>query len=62
MPSETSLRLTGDWNPYLGIGLAVVLAALAWFLYRRESRSRPDALAWLLPTLRAAAVIQGRVS
>ncbi|MEZ5300228.1 MAG: hypothetical protein R3F11_06115 [Verrucomicrobiales bacterium] len=57
MPSETSLRLTGDWNPYLG-SAAVVLAALTLVpLSAGVEIGNFDALAWLLPTLRAAAVL-----
>lgn len=54
---QTTLRLLGDWSALGGIAAALGLGALAWWLYWRESRQRPDATAWLLPTLRALAVM-----
>lgn len=51
----TTLRFIGDWHPLYGAALAAVLAAAAWWLYRREVRARRDALRWLLPALRALA-------
>lgn len=53
---NTSLQFIGDLNPWLGLLLAFALAALAYWLYHRETRERSDRLRWLLPTLRAAAV------
>jgi uncharacterized membrane protein len=53
---NTSLQFTGDWNPWLGIFVGLVLAVAAWFLYRRETYRRGDARRWILPTLRAVAV------
>ena len=52
----TSLKFLGEVNPWLGLFLALGLAAGAWFLYRRETRDRADKLSWLLPLLRSAAV------
>ena len=52
----TSLRFAGDWAPGWSIGLAAVLAIMAWLLYYRESRQRPGMLSWFLPTLRAIAI------
>ncbi|MBM3876053.1 MAG: VWA domain-containing protein [Verrucomicrobia bacterium] len=52
----TDLRFIGDWRLGSGLVLAVALAALAFGLYRRETRGRRDALAWLLPVLRSLAV------
>lgn len=54
---QTTLRLLGDWSALGGIAAALGLGALAWWLYWRESRQRPDATAWLLPSLRALAVV-----
>ncbi|HYE99989.1 MAG TPA: PA14 domain-containing protein [Planctomycetota bacterium] len=51
------IRFLGDWNPWLGVGLAVAAAVTAWLLYRREARGRGRILAWLLPVLRAAAIL-----
>ncbi len=53
----TSLRFIGDWSLFLGAPIALLLGAAAWLLYRRESRLRSDIYAWLLPTIRALAVI-----
>ena len=53
---NTSVKFLGGLNPWLGILLALGLAAAAWFLYRRETRDRPDRLRWLLPLLRSLAV------
>ena len=54
---QTSLRFIGDWPAWLGIGLAVVLGAVAWISYRRETARQPRWLHWLLPTLRALAIV-----
>ncbi len=54
---ETSLRFVGDWPWWVGVGLAVVLGGVAWVFYRRETRPINRWLNWLLPTLRALAVI-----
>ena len=53
---DTSLKFTGDWHVGLALPVALGLAAAAWYLYWRETRTRADRLRWLLPTLRAAAV------
>jgi hypothetical protein len=50
------LKFLGDWNPWLGALVALALAALAWRIYRRETRSRSSKLAWILPALRCAAI------
>ena len=34
-----NLRFMGDWNPWVGASVALALAVLAWFLYRRETRT-----------------------
>ena len=51
------IRFLGDWNAWLGIGLAVAAGIAAWLLYRREARGRGRVLAWVLPFLRAAAIL-----
>ncbi len=52
----TQLRFVGDWNVWLVALSAVGLAALAWMLYRRETRNRSGWVYRLLPILRAAVV------
>ena len=51
-----TLRFVGDWLWWIGLPLALVLAGVAFWLYRRELRERVDSLRWWLPTLRALAV------
>ena len=53
---QTTLRFAGDWSAYAGTAIAAALALVMWWLYFRESRVRPDARRWILPTLRALAV------
>ena len=55
----TTLRFIGDWSLFLGVPIALLLGAAAWLLYRREllTRSRSGIYAWLLPAIRALAVI-----
>ena len=50
------LRFTGDWNVWVGSVLALLLAAAAWMLYRRERFAMRPTLRWLLPLLRSLAV------
>ncbi|MBI5772396.1 MAG: VWA domain-containing protein [Verrucomicrobia bacterium] len=52
----TELRFIGEWNPWAGLLAALVLAAVAWIFYWRETRTRTDTARWLLPTLRALVV------
>jgi hypothetical protein len=52
----TTLRFVGDWPWWLGVSGAVVLAAVAFVLYRRDVRALGAAIRWSLPALRAAAV------
>ncbi|MFY7969480.1 MAG: hypothetical protein ACOVNV_10335, partial [Pirellulaceae bacterium] len=52
----TELRLPGPYPPLLVLLLITALAALAWWLYWRESKSCTAPYRWLLPTLRAAAI------
>src|SRR5205814_10118666 len=44
-------------NPWVGAGVALALAALAWSLYRRETRTNATRLRWLLPVIRMAVVV-----
>lgn len=53
----TELRFIGDWKLAAGLALGVTLATVAWILYWRELRTRRDFLRWLLPALRALAVL-----
>jgi len=53
----TSVRFIGDIALWQASLLAAALAALAWWLYWRESRSLQGAARWVLPTLRAAAIV-----
>ncbi|HEX8309733.1 MAG TPA: hypothetical protein VF614_00350 [Chthoniobacteraceae bacterium] len=54
---QTSLRFAGDWPWWFGLGAALLLAGVVWFFYWREVRSLRRWVRWLLPTLRALAVI-----
>ncbi|MEA3212526.1 MAG: hypothetical protein QOE70_5583 [Chthoniobacter sp.] len=54
---QTTLRFIGDWPWWAGLGLAVVIGAAAWLLYRRETRPLRWWVNWLLPFLRALAVV-----
>jgi len=53
----TDLRFIGDWRLWGGLAVGLGLAAAAWLLYWRETRARSSAVRWVLPTLRAAAVL-----
>lgn len=48
----TSLRFVGDIPIWLGVLLIVIVAALAWRYYNRESHNLPGKLKWALPLLR----------
>jgi hypothetical protein len=52
----TTLRFSGDWTVWLGLLVALGLAAGAGLLYWRETRAEPPPRRWLLPALRALAV------
>lgn len=56
MKTVTDLRFLGDWGVWAALILALVLAAIAWRLYRREMVNRAGRLTWILPALRSAAV------
>src|SRR3954471_20946537 len=51
-----NLRFMGDWNPWVGAAVALALAALAWVLYRRETKTNLTRLRWMLPVIRMAVV------
>ncbi len=52
----TELRFLGEFQLWQAFLLATGLAAVAGWLYRRDTRGREGAAPWLLPLLRAAAV------
>ena len=54
--NSTLLRFTGDWPALPVFALALGLAALMFFYYRRELRFHPGAPRWVLPLLRSLAV------
>ncbi|MFP6887898.1 MAG: hypothetical protein VB997_10060 [Opitutales bacterium] len=55
--TSASLHFAGDLEVWQGLLLALALGALAWWLYRLETRKGTGApLNWLLPLLRGAAV------
>ncbi|EDY21450.1 hypothetical protein CfE428DRAFT_0695 [Chthoniobacter flavus Ellin428] len=54
---QTSLRFVGDWPWYVAFGIAILLGAAAWFLYRREMHGRSWWVQWLLPLLRSLTVL-----
>ena len=52
------LYFEGALEPWVGIPLAIAVAAVAWWLYRMETRKgTPPPLNTLLPLLRAVAVV-----
>jgi hypothetical protein len=54
---QTTLRFVGSWPWWAGLLVALVLGTAAWLLYRREMRSPRKWLNYLLPGLRALAVM-----
>ncbi len=52
----SSLRFLSGWPWPLGLFVAMALALLAWWLYRRETRELTSTLRWLLPLLRSTAI------
>ena len=55
----TGLRFVGDLPLWVGLSLALLLAALSWRYYRRESFDLPHHLRWILPLLRSLAFLLG---
>lgn len=55
----TDLRFVGDVPWWLGVLLALIVAALSWRYYSRESFDLPQRLKWLLPLLRSTAFFLG---
>jgi hypothetical protein len=51
----TSVRFAGELPLWLGLCLAILVAALSWRYYRRESFELSPRLKWFLPLLRSAA-------
>ena len=51
-----SLRMLSDWPWPIGFLIAVVLAVVAWLIYRRETRTLSNHHRWLLPLLRSVAI------
>jgi uncharacterized membrane protein len=54
--TETLLRFTGDWPALPVVGVALALAAIMFFYYRRELRMHEGVSRWLPALLRALAV------
>lgn len=54
---QTTLRFVGGWPWWAGLLLAGALGTAAWLLYRRETRTSRWWVKFLLPTLRALAVM-----
>ncbi len=52
----TEFRFNGEWGMWSGLLVALILAALAWVIYRRELHSRGRFLRTFLPLLRSLAV------
>ena len=55
----TSMRFVGDLPLWLGLLLALVVCALSWRYYSRESFDLPRRLKWFLPLLRSLAFFLG---
>jgi hypothetical protein len=55
----TTLQFTGDLPVWLGLLLALVVGALSWRYYNRESFDLPRRLRWFLPLLRSLAFFLG---
>ena len=53
----TTLRWTGDWPWFAGVGVALLLGVIAWMLYRRDTYAHNRWLRVCLPSLRSLAVI-----
>ena len=55
----TSLRFVGDLPLWLGLVLALIVCAMSWAYYSRESFDLPRRLKWFLPLLRSLAFFLG---
>lgn len=55
----TTVRFLGDLPFWMGIALSLLVGALSWRYYTRESFRLPPHLQWLLPLLRSAAFFLG---
>lgn len=55
----TTLRFVGDVPLWLGLLLSLIVCALSWLYYGRESFDLPRRLKWFLPLLRALAFFLG---
>jgi hypothetical protein len=55
----TNLQFTGDLPVWLGLLLSLVVGALSWRYYNRESFDLPRRLRWFLPSLRSLAFFSG---
>ncbi len=55
----TSLRFVGDLSPWWGLGLAILVAIVAWRFYHRENSEIPGHLKVILPLLRCLAIVLG---
>jgi hypothetical protein len=53
----TTLRWTGDWPWFAGVAVALLLAGIAWMLYRRDTHAHNRWVRVILPLLRGLAVI-----
>ena len=51
----TSLKFVGDLPLWLGLVLALIVCAMSWLYYSRESFDLPRRLKWFLPLLRSLA-------
>ena len=60
-PAETAaqpeLHFAGELSVPWALGLGVALAALSWWLYRRDLRGRAGWMLWVLPLLRALVIL-----
>ncbi|TLD69057.1 hypothetical protein FEM03_19505 [Phragmitibacter flavus] len=55
--TQTFLRFNGDWPTATVISIALVVALLMFFYYRRELRFHTTTPRWVLPALRSLAVL-----
>ncbi len=53
----TQLEFSSAWPSAWLFAVSLILAAISFAFYRRETRSRPDALRWFLPLLRSFGIL-----